>query len=66
MIRSGQIRPTPQRPGKGRFLIGVKNPFPIRPAATASQRAPLRGHADRRIRETRREEMVRSVEPVDF
>jgi hypothetical protein len=28
------------RPGKGRFLIGVKNPLPIRPAATASQRAP--------------------------
>jgi len=23
------------RPGKGRFLIGVKNPLPIRPAATA-------------------------------
>jgi hypothetical protein len=28
------------RPGKGRFLIGVKNPLPIRPAAIASQRAP--------------------------
>ena len=26
--------------GQGRFLIGVKNPLPIRPAATASQRAP--------------------------
>jgi len=31
------------RPGKLRFLIGVKNPLPIRPAAAASQRAPLRG-----------------------
>jgi len=30
------------RPGKGRFLIDVKNPLPIRPAATASQRAPFR------------------------
>jgi hypothetical protein len=30
------------RPGKGRFLIGVKNPLPIRPAATASQRAPFK------------------------
>jgi hypothetical protein len=28
------------RPGKVRFLIGVKNPLPIRPAATASQCAP--------------------------
>jgi len=26
------------RPGKLWFLIGVKNPLPIRPAATASQR----------------------------
>ena len=30
------------RPGKGRFLIGVKNPPPTRPAAIASQRAPFR------------------------
>jgi hypothetical protein len=29
------------RPGKLRFLIGVKNPLPIRPTATASQRAPF-------------------------
>jgi hypothetical protein len=28
------------RPGKGRFLIGVKNPLHIRPTATASQHAP--------------------------
>jgi hypothetical protein len=35
------------RPGKLRFLIGVKNPLPIRPAATARQRAPLRGRAVR-------------------
>ncbi|MFL5070094.1 MAG: hypothetical protein ACJ8D9_10930, partial [Xanthobacteraceae bacterium] len=28
------------RPGKGRVLIGVKNPLPIRPAAIASQRTP--------------------------
>src|SRR6185436_9541187 len=28
------------RPGKGRFLIGVKNLPPTRPAAIASQRAP--------------------------
>jgi len=27
------------RPGKLRLLIGVKNPLPIRPTATASQRA---------------------------
>src|SRR3954469_24158536 len=28
------------RPGKGRVLMGVKNPLPIRPAAIASQRTP--------------------------
>jgi hypothetical protein len=28
------------RPGKERFLIGMKNPLPTRPAATASRRAP--------------------------
>jgi len=28
------------RPGKGQFLISVKNLLPIRPAATAGQRAP--------------------------
>jgi len=27
------------RPGKGRFLIGVKNPPPIRPVTAARQRA---------------------------
>jgi hypothetical protein len=42
------------RPGKGRFLIGVKNPLPIRPAATASQRAPFQGRAVRRIRNVSR------------
>jgi hypothetical protein len=31
------------RPGKGQFLIDVKNPLPIRPAATASNRAPSGG-----------------------
>jgi hypothetical protein len=31
------------RPGKLRFLIGVKNPLPIRPAATARKHGPLRG-----------------------
>jgi hypothetical protein len=42
------------RPGKGQFLIGVKNLLPIRPVATASQRAPLRGRAVRRIRNVTR------------
>ena len=42
------------RPGKGQVLIGVKNLLPIRPAATASQRAPLRGRAVRRIRNVNR------------
>ena len=42
------------RPGKGQFLIGVKNLLPIRPAATARQRAPLRDHAVRRIRNVTR------------
>ena len=32
----------------------MKNPLPIRPAATASQRAPLRGRAVRRIRNVTR------------
>src|SRR5438477_13048879 len=31
------------RPGKLRFLIGVKNPLPIRPAVTARKHGPLRG-----------------------
>src|SRR5205085_12635223 len=34
------------RPGKLRFLIGVKNPLPIRPTATARKHGPLRGPAD--------------------
>jgi hypothetical protein len=36
--------------GQGGFLIGVKNPLPIRPTATARQHGPLRGRAVRRIR----------------
>jgi hypothetical protein len=39
------------RPGKMRFLIGMKNPLPIRPAATARQHGPLRGRAGRQIRD---------------
>src|SRR5205823_14486171 len=31
------------RPGKLRFLIGVKNPLPIRPAVTARKHGPLAG-----------------------
>jgi hypothetical protein len=42
------------RPGKLRFLSGVKNPLPIRPAATARQRAPLRRARRRRIRSSSR------------
>jgi hypothetical protein len=42
------------RPGKLRFLIGVKNPLPIRPAATARKHGPLRGRAGRQIRDFRR------------
>src|SRR5262252_6007619 len=40
------------RPGKMRFLIGVKNPLPIWPAATARQHGPLRGRAVRQIRDS--------------
>jgi hypothetical protein len=39
------------RPGKLRFLIGVKNPLPIRPAATARKHRPLRRRAVRQIRD---------------
>ena len=39
------------QPGKARFLIGMKNPLPIRPATTARQRSPLRGRAARQIRD---------------
>jgi hypothetical protein len=53
------------RPGKLRFLIGVKNPLPIRPAATARQRAPLRGRAVRQIRNFRRATPSFRHEPGD-
>jgi hypothetical protein len=33
------------RPGKVRFLIGVKNPLPIRPTVTARKHGPLQGRA---------------------
>jgi hypothetical protein len=33
------------RPGKVRFLIGVKNPLHIPPTATASRRDPICGIA---------------------
>src|SRR4029077_16216097 len=33
------------RPGKLRFLIGVKKPSPIRPAVTARKHGPLQGRA---------------------
>jgi hypothetical protein len=39
------------RLGKLRFLIGVKNPLPIRPTATARKHGPLRGRTDRQIRD---------------
>jgi hypothetical protein len=42
------------QPGKARFLIGVKNLLPIRPATTARQHGPLQGHAVRQIRDFRR------------
>jgi hypothetical protein len=38
------------RPGKLQFLIGVKNPLPIRPTAIARKHGPLRGRAVRQIR----------------
>jgi hypothetical protein len=39
------------RPGKLRFLIGVKNPLPIRPTAIARKHGPSRGRAVRQIRD---------------
>jgi hypothetical protein len=33
------------RPGKLRFLIGGKNPLPIRPAVTTRKHGPLQGRA---------------------
>src|SRR3954452_1872418 len=40
------------RPGKLRFLIGVKNPLPIRPTVTARKHGPLQGRAGRQIRDS--------------
>ena len=47
------------------FLIRVKTPFPIRSAATASQRAPLRG--PRRSQDSQRQSAMPSFrhEPGD-
>src|SRR5690242_8046722 len=42
------------RPGKLRFLIGVKNPLPIDRPATARKHGPLRGPAGRQIRNSGR------------
>jgi hypothetical protein len=39
------------RPGKLRFLNGVKNPLPIRPAVTARKHGPQQGRASRQIRD---------------
>ena len=39
------------RPGKLRFLVGVKNPLPIRPTAIARKHGPLRSRAGRQIRD---------------
>jgi hypothetical protein len=50
------------RPGKLRFLIGVKNPLPIRPAATARKHGPLRGRAGRQIRDFSRATRIASPE----
>jgi hypothetical protein len=53
------------RPGKLRFLIGVKNPLPIRPAATAGKLRPLRGRAVRQIRDFSRATPSFRHEPGD-
>jgi hypothetical protein len=53
------------RPGKLRFLIGVKNPLPIRPTAIASQRAPLRRRAVHQIRDFSRATPSSFHEPGD-
>src|SRR6266568_2791734 len=42
------------RPGKLQFLIGMKNPLPIRSTVTARQHGPLRGRAVHRIRNVSR------------
>jgi hypothetical protein len=42
------------RPGKLRFLIGVKNPFAIRPTATARKPPPLPDRVGRQIRDLNR------------
>jgi hypothetical protein len=39
------------RPGKLRFLIGMKNPLPIRPTAIARKHGPLGARAGRQIRD---------------
>ena len=39
------------RPGKLRFLIGVKNPLPIVRPATAKKHGPLQSRAGRQIRD---------------
>ena len=54
------------RPGKLRFLIGVKNPLPIRPAGTARKHGPLRGRAGRQIRDFSRATPSFCHEPGDI
>ena len=53
------------RPGKLRFLIGVKNPLPTRPAATARKHRPLRRPAVRQIRDFSRATPSFRHEPGD-
>jgi hypothetical protein len=53
------------RPGKLRFLIGVKNPLPIRLAATARKHRPLRRPAVRQIRDFSRATPSFRYEPGD-
>jgi hypothetical protein len=40
--------------GQAAVPLGVKNPLPIRPAATARKRGPLQGPARRQIRDSGR------------
>ena len=53
------------RPGKLWFLIGVKNPLPTRPAATATKHRPLRRPAVRQIRDFSRATPSFRHEPGD-
>jgi hypothetical protein len=53
------------RPGKLRFLIGVKNPLPIRHAATARKQRPLQRRAVRQIRDFSRATPSFHHEPGD-